>query len=281
MRNARANVLSSSQSTGGNIPALTDLRPLEVREWMRASRGWADRNVVLKDYEMVWWNWWSALQPSSRFEPSPSRSSLQVNSASRSILPPTYLMDWESIRKPGKNGLILVIMSLRWWGVASTASGQWQKAVDDVSSAIFCMANEIEHAKEPTSGKRKRVTKVVKGGTAGKNTTGEGKSAKKSMPKGWVVIEDGPVQPAPLSQAGRGRLRSSGAAESSKRKADTVESPRPTTRVKRTRATCEYPHSAFLSQLLTSARWLEHTTIYSDQSAHHSSYNTSYLIPAS
>ncbi|KZP13323.1 hypothetical protein FIBSPDRAFT_960610 [Athelia psychrophila] len=50
-------------------------------------------------------------------------------------------MSWEDIRKPGKHGLILVILALRWWGVASSASDEWKKAVDDVSSAVFCMTD--------------------------------------------------------------------------------------------------------------------------------------------
>lgn len=57
------------------------------------------------------------------------------------MIPPTYLMSWEDIRKPGKHGLILVILALRWWGVASSASDEWKKAVDDVSSAVFCMTD--------------------------------------------------------------------------------------------------------------------------------------------
>lgn len=194
---------------------------------MKASKGWADRDIILEDYGVVWWKWWSALQPPSRFE-----------QARPSMLPPTYLMDWQSIRKPGTNGLILVIMSLRWWGVASTASSDWQKAVADVSSAIFCMADGIVQTNDQSAGKRKRGTKAV-AGIAGKDT-GEEKRVKKPMKKGWVEIveiENDPFQTAPLSQAGKVGLRSSDTAQSSKRKADTAESLGPITRGKRTRAT--------------------------------------------
>lgn len=55
----------------------------------------------------------------------------------------TYLMDWTPLRRPGDNGLMLVLMTLRWWGVQSQASQEWQDAVADVTSAIFCMTDEV------------------------------------------------------------------------------------------------------------------------------------------
>lgn len=109
---------------------MTKLRPKVVHDWMRVSRRWADQDIVLGDFGVKWWKWWTALQPPSR-----------VQEDNPEMIPPTYLMNWEGIHKPGKDGLILVILTLRWWGVASSTSDEWKKAVDDVSSAIFCMAD--------------------------------------------------------------------------------------------------------------------------------------------
>ncbi|KAF7971124.1 hypothetical protein HWV62_21996 [Athelia sp. TMB] len=207
---APAAMSTLQDGTGGNIPPLTDLRPLEVREWMRVSKGWIDRDIVTEDFGAIWWKWWSALQPSSRFE-----------EGRLDMMSPTYLMEWKTIRKPGKNGLLLIIMSLRWWGVASTASGEWQKAVDDVSAAIFCMVNEMEHAKEPTTSKTKRAVRVPKAGTSGQKLAGKETRVAKTKKGwvGWVEVEDDDeddnISPAPPSEAGRAGLRSSGAADSS------------------------------------------------------------------
>lgn len=53
----------------------------------------------------------------------------------------TYSMDWAPLRQPG-DSLVLVLVALRWWGVQSRASPQWQEAVADMSSAIFCMTDD-------------------------------------------------------------------------------------------------------------------------------------------
>lgn len=118
-------------ATGANFSPLAMFRPKEIAQWTRASRPLVDSDILVpEDFAVTWWKWWSRLQPPSRSE-----------AGRPDMLSPTYLMKWDSIRKPGKNGLILVIVALRWWGVASSASEEWRKAVDDVSSAVFCMAD--------------------------------------------------------------------------------------------------------------------------------------------
>lgn len=108
---------------------------------------------MLGDFGVKWWKWWTALQPPSR-----------VQEGNPGMNAPTYLMSWTDICKPGEHGLILVILTLRWWGVASSASDEWKKAVDDVSSAVFCMADggfmdvdSTEAAKSNGQGSSKRV----------------------------------------------------------------------------------------------------------------------------
>lgn len=55
----------------------------------------------------------------------------------------SYAMDWSPLRQPGQNGLALVVMTLRWWGVQSNASREWQEAFADVTSAILCMTDSL------------------------------------------------------------------------------------------------------------------------------------------
>jgi hypothetical protein len=43
---------------------------------------------------------------------------------------------WEQLRKPGKNGFLLVMVSLVWWGKAAEADDEWKKAVEDVVEAL-------------------------------------------------------------------------------------------------------------------------------------------------
>jgi hypothetical protein len=48
-------------------------------------------------------------------------------------------MDWGKLRKSGRNGFLLIILSLVWWGKASGGDEGWQKAVAEVSSVLCCM----------------------------------------------------------------------------------------------------------------------------------------------
>lgn len=65
----------------------------------------------------------------------------------------TYSMDWAPLRQPG-DSLVLVLFALRWWGVQSCASPQWQEAVADMSSAIFCMTDDADGLQNGERGKK-------------------------------------------------------------------------------------------------------------------------------
>ncbi|KAI0281132.1 hypothetical protein BGY98DRAFT_902412, partial [Russula aff. rugulosa BPL654] len=80
-------------------------RPREISVWMKNGRRWTD--VDLDDTERFgkqWWDWWHSLQPKSRIRRYQSRSTS-----------PTLEMDWSGLQKPGKNGILLVMISLVWW----------------------------------------------------------------------------------------------------------------------------------------------------------------------
>lgn len=109
------------------------VRPQEVLGWQKNGRPLEDINIAhLPTYTAMWWAWWSLMQPHARIVPGTS-----------TLAESTYLMDWTPLRQPGGNGLMLVLMTLRWWGVQSQASEGWQEAVADVTSAIFCMTDDV------------------------------------------------------------------------------------------------------------------------------------------
>jgi hypothetical protein len=114
---------------GPSFPASTNIRPPEIAVWMKNGRRW--RDMELDDHERFgkqWWAWWSSLQPSSQLHDDPTLPSL-----------PTVAMDWTALRKPGKNGLLLFMVSLAWWGKASDACGEWLKAVLEVTNVLRCL----------------------------------------------------------------------------------------------------------------------------------------------
>ncbi|KZP08579.1 hypothetical protein FIBSPDRAFT_1052319 [Athelia psychrophila] len=114
-------------------PELTMVRPPEVLSWQNKNRPFEDMHIAnLPIFITLWWAWWSLMQPPSRI------------AADTSVLAESsYAMDWSPLRQPGQNGLALVVMTLRWWGVQSNASREWQEAFADVTSAILCMTDSL------------------------------------------------------------------------------------------------------------------------------------------
>lgn len=102
------------------------VRPRQVGEWITAHRRFAD--VVIDNvsaFRADWWAWWTSIQPQDRCR-SP-------------MLPPTNTMDWVPLRKCGKDGIILFIYALRWWGVTSLADADWQAAALDAKQVLACL----------------------------------------------------------------------------------------------------------------------------------------------
>ena len=110
--------------SGPSFPPAAGVRPAEIGMWMKKGRPWKDMGIADKvGFGQGWWNWWSSLLPDSR----------AVNDA------PTVDMDWGKMNKPGRNGFLLVMLSLVWWRTASGGDGGWWKAVTEVSTVLRCM----------------------------------------------------------------------------------------------------------------------------------------------
>ena len=63
---------------------------------------------------------------------------------------------YESLRKPGKNGFLLVMMTLAWWGNAC-ADSQWRRTVREVAEALQSLrpaAYTILPPQSSTAGKK-------------------------------------------------------------------------------------------------------------------------------
>jgi hypothetical protein len=58
-------------------------------------------------------------------------------------------MDWSDLHKPGKNGLLLIMISLVWWGKVSAREGSWLEAVVDVTEVLLCMQKASGGSKGP------------------------------------------------------------------------------------------------------------------------------------
>jgi hypothetical protein len=96
---------------------------------MKNGRRW--KNIELEDpkqFGQQWWDWWHSLQPKTWIC---SQQNYQTS--------PTPEMDWSDLHKPGKNGFLLIMMSLIWWGAVSNQEGNWVAAIVDVTDVLTCM----------------------------------------------------------------------------------------------------------------------------------------------
>jgi hypothetical protein len=116
---------------GSSFPPATDVWPCEIAMWMKGGRHWKDVELADKErFGQQWWDWWCSLQPKSRV-PTDHRMFHSIS--------PTVDMDWSDLRKPGRNGFLLIMIVLVWWGKASNREGSWLKAVADVFEVLTCI----------------------------------------------------------------------------------------------------------------------------------------------
>ena len=154
--------------TGPSFPPATDVRPVQIATWMKNRRPWKDVEIDDKEaFGQQWWAWWSSLQPDSRIRKDK----------------PTTDMDWSKLQKPGKNGFLLIMLALVWWGVASNRDGEWSRAVADVKDVLQCMREAVQESDKrgPLSGLgAANVASLVSSKRGRKEeAVGEGSSRKK------------------------------------------------------------------------------------------------------
>ncbi|KAH9846594.1 hypothetical protein C2E23DRAFT_872276 [Lenzites betulinus] len=112
----------------------TEHRPPEVAHWLRVLRRRLDRSPTIEDdaaYAAQWWNWWTQLQPEWR----------QLDADGRPVIGEDG--DWDSLKSPGKNGVLIVLLSLVWWREVATEQTVrlWAAALADVGwRCKFCRA---------------------------------------------------------------------------------------------------------------------------------------------
>jgi hypothetical protein len=144
---------------------------------MKNGRHWKD--VVLddpKNFGLRWWDWWHSLQPKSRIR--------KYQSCSTSL---ALEMDWSDLQKPGRNGFLLIMISLVWWGSASNRDRSWLAAVADITEVLTCMRNA---SGEILANKASKGDLPV--GSSAANSTGAATS--KQGHRGYVTAAGGPLK---------------------------------------------------------------------------------------
>ncbi|KAJ7061118.1 hypothetical protein C8F01DRAFT_987632 [Mycena amicta] len=105
-------------------------RPPQFATWFRDGRKWiASHNDIrfqgdVDGFRKMFLAWWSAMQPAWR-ERGDDGQYKRVLAAGRG---------WETLASPGKDGMILVVAALSWWGreEGKTRSAGWNTVAADV-----------------------------------------------------------------------------------------------------------------------------------------------------
>lgn len=109
--------------------------PDQIKWWIARKRSYDLLPSIpdIHQFGKAWLQWWAALQP-------PWRKPI-----GGSALPPAVYTsgddNWGSLRVSGKNGVIILLISLVWWGRAGGSLTQdWKLAVSDLKRCLERMS---------------------------------------------------------------------------------------------------------------------------------------------
>ncbi|KAI0653759.1 hypothetical protein C8Q70DRAFT_888267, partial [Cubamyces menziesii] len=104
----------------------TDNRPAEVANWLRIDRRNLNKLPAIaneEQYAVQWQQWWRTLQPDWRSVDNEDRLE-QIGEG-----------DWGHLDHPGKNGVLMALLSLMWWRDIATSKTltDWYHAAKDLA----------------------------------------------------------------------------------------------------------------------------------------------------
>ncbi|KAJ7016741.1 hypothetical protein C8F04DRAFT_980718 [Mycena alexandri] len=108
----------------------TAKRPKEVSGWINRARTGGPSPAIIDVFSFAsrWWGWWVEINPAWRIRTVANR--LEKGGEG----------DWDSVASTGPNGMLNVLICLRWWYDAlagdDTAMAGWKEALEDVEWAL-------------------------------------------------------------------------------------------------------------------------------------------------
>ena len=97
-----------------------------------------------------WVTWWAALQPKER-----KGASVECLPVPMSAIPPPGA-DIRSLRKGGPNGIVTVIIGLKWWGESKHNVEMWSRAVGDVRECLDTLVSAVQGNSDGPARKRQK-----------------------------------------------------------------------------------------------------------------------------
>ncbi|KAJ7794069.1 hypothetical protein B0H14DRAFT_3497393 [Mycena olivaceomarginata] len=139
-------------------PAGKNERPEEVAEFMNLRQRWGNPFPLKSDigprdlegtFAQRWWTWWKAGQPEARVAADEWQEAREMEESA-----------WDEMRKRhGRNGILLYLGGLLWWGEAAAVEGagsellkDWGLAVDNVCAVLGEVVGNGEHQRDDEIG---------------------------------------------------------------------------------------------------------------------------------
>ncbi|KAJ7042311.1 hypothetical protein C8F04DRAFT_1252282 [Mycena alexandri] len=172
-------------------------RPKVVKEWMRYARKWEGKVELLTrevgprgvagSFAAQWWAWWGGIQPAGR----------EVLADGALTRPDLDGNKWAIVGKTsGRNGILLFVGCLLWWGEAVAEAGDasltadWKDAVSDVcwvlSEGLYLISfdgvNSVDKAEKDAAANAKKL-KAKAGENGGKRKGAEKENEVEEPPR--------------------------------------------------------------------------------------------------
>jgi hypothetical protein len=144
-------IAGNSGSAAGHASGLpTAGRPDAVAWWLGRSQKHLEDEVPIGNinaYIALWWAWWKNVNPGWCTTAEGGR--LQAGGQG----------DWNCLRIPRPNGLLMVLLALGWWfsKINKSAHATWEEAVRDVAWVV----NELQAIHDPLPTRVAAITTYV------------------------------------------------------------------------------------------------------------------------
>ncbi|KAF8214210.1 hypothetical protein K438DRAFT_1563485, partial [Mycena galopus ATCC 62051] len=94
-------------------------RPEEIQIWIKCAQAATPKIKSVDRFVHKWGEWWNGLNPEWR------KDSGKLIKRERGSL--------EALRKPGANGMLGVLIGLKWWKRETGETSEWVEALEDVT----------------------------------------------------------------------------------------------------------------------------------------------------
>ena len=138
------------EPSGPQLPARG--RPAVYADWFKKHRSCDGPDIRnIGDFSLTFTNWYWSLQPNERGQDKRSRLDIPVTS-------------WSKFRKPGRNGIYLILAGLLWIGRAIFDGGHldlkdnWDNVVEDLLWVLDVSSTEAATNAAPAPSKRKAAS---------------------------------------------------------------------------------------------------------------------------